>query len=177
MTRACFAQRARKLTRALACVVVLGACAKTADEPAALTPDTAAAEWLAKARQAHDLADAALREKHPDDARAALLAALDPEPPQQLRAEDARVVRQDLCFHVAQVELADADPSAALGFAGRGLGYGKLDDVFTANLLVVRGRALQALSRPAEAASSYQAALQINERLLRAALAGDAGPR
>jgi hypothetical protein len=54
--------------------------------------------------------------------------------------------------------------------ADNGLRLGRADDIFCSNLLAARGRALAALGRDTEAASSYHEALEIDARLLHAAL-------
>jgi hypothetical protein len=54
--------------------------------------------------------------------------------------------------------------------ARRGLSLGKALDVFTANLWLVRGEALEALGRDSEAAASYYAALEIDNALLQGVL-------
>lgn len=147
----------------------------TAATPVALDPD--ARGWLTRISSAHVEADDALAGQQPDKAHAALRGALERAVPAQIGAEHVRWVQQDLWYRLAAIDL-EREPTRALLEADRGLALGQHDDLFSANLLAARGRALQALGRDTEAASSYHAALKIDERLLRAALGSsdDGGP-
>lgn len=156
---------------ALGLALVVGACAQ--GEPDASGPD-AAREWLVRMRAAHARADAALARDQRAIASEVLRAALELPTPAALDGHHRRIVQQDLWFRLSGVELASA-PSEALLAAERGLAHGHGDDLFTSNLLVARGRALAALGRDTEAASSYHEALAIDERLLQAALPQDEG--
>jgi predicted negative regulator of RcsB-dependent stress response len=150
---------------------MLGACS-AGSEPEALS---AASDWLAIVQRAHSRADEAIATGQTDRARAALETALDAAVPSSVRAEHARVVRQDLWFRVATID-AEQRPADAVLAADNGLSLGRHDDIFCSNLLAARGRALAALGRDTEAASSYHEALEIDERLLHAALGqGQAG--
>ena len=140
----------------------LAAAACGQQEPAELDPSA----WLASVQSAHARADAALAAGDIARAQSLLERAAESPPPSGVRHDDARVVYQDLQFRLGQLELARGAPEASLLRAERGLGLGRADDLFTANLLVVRGRALAALGRDIEAASSDQDALGINARLL-----------
>jgi predicted negative regulator of RcsB-dependent stress response len=151
--------------------LAFGACSRAAEPE---SPD-AASDWLAIVQRAHSRADEAIAAGQSDRARAALQTALDAVVPSSVRAEHARVVRQDLWFRVATID-AHTRPAEALLAADSGLLLGRADDIFCSNLLAVRGRALAALGRDTEAASSYHEALEIDERLLHAALGqGQAG--
>jgi tetratricopeptide (TPR) repeat protein len=154
---------------ALLLAALAGACASRSDAPQ--PPE----DWLSAVQAAHMTADDALADERFDQAHAALQAALDTPARADLHPDHVRVVRQDLCFRLAQIELARDDAEQALSYADRGLALGHGDDVFTANLWVARGKAQEALAQPADAATCYQQALAINQRLLRAALASDAG--
>lgn len=145
----------------LALPLLLAACAR----------DRAPETWLERARQLSDAAEEAHQRGDRASARDALLSMLEAHPPSRLDEDDARALRQDVCFRLALVELEDGKPAAALAFAERGLSLGKKEDLFSANLHIARGRALEALGRDAEAAEVYHEALKINERLLEQALA------
>jgi predicted negative regulator of RcsB-dependent stress response len=160
----------RLLAVVLTCACGLGAC--SASEPDSLS---AASDWLGLVQRSHTRADEAIAAGQPDRARAALQSALEAAVPSQVRAEHARVVRQDLWFRVAMIDTPER-PAEALLAADNGLLLGRADDIFCSNLLAARGRALAALGRDTEAASSYHEALEIDERLLHAALGrGQAG--
>lgn len=159
------------LLLALGCALAFGACS-SGSQPESLD---AASDWLATVQRAHSRADEAIAAGQPDGARAALQTALDAAVPSSVHPEHARVVRQDLWFRVATLDTAQ-QPAAALLAADNGLRLGRADDIFCSNLLAARGRALAALGRDTEAASSYHEALEIDERLLHAALGqGQAG--
>ena len=79
--------------------------------------------------------------------------------------QHSRVVLQDLLYRVAMLDVEHRPEDAVLE-TERGLLLGRHDDIFCGNLLAARGRALAALGRDTEAASSYHEALEIDERLL-----------
>lgn len=156
---------------AVLAVCVASACgaSEPAPEPTALDAET----WLEEVERAHVTADSGSASQ----ASAALRAVLaTPVPPDVLVAH-RRVVHQDLLFRLARVAL-EADRAAdALAATDRGLALGQEPDVFTANLHLARGEALEALGRATEAASAYFEALEINRKLLHHVLgAQDAGP-
>ena len=163
---------------ALAALLALAGCSEGRDaaEPVAGAGRTAndAREWLDRIASAHAHADEALAAGQPDRARTFLNAGLAREVPAEIAGEHARALRQDLWYRLSAIGLA-LEPSQALREADQGLALGRHDDLFSANLLVARGRALQALGRDTEAASSYHEALQIDERLLNAVLGAGAG--
>ena len=167
---------------ALLALAALAACGseRNDDEPPAISPvalEYDAQGWLMLISRAHVDADDASAGQRPDQAHAALRTALERAVPAQISAEHVRWVQQDLWYRLAMIDL-EREPTRALLEADRGLALGRNDDLFSANLLAARGRALQALGRDTEAASSYHAALKIDERLLRAALGPgyDGGP-
>jgi tetratricopeptide (TPR) repeat protein len=142
---------------ALALLLVLGACAR---EP---RPE----QWLETAYLAHRGADEAVAGGRLDEARRQLEAVLRMPTPPGLAPGDERVVLQDVHFRLAEVGLLEGRPERALASADRGLELGRDTDVFTANLLVARGRALEALGEEPEAAAAYYEALRIDDELLR----------
>ncbi len=124
------------------------------------------AEWLAAAQAAHGSVDGG-------GGQAALEAFLARSVPAGVQSDDARVVRQDVAYRLARMLLADGDAERAETVATEALDEGDKEDVFTANLYVVRGQALEAQGRPVRATMDYHDALLINEVLLEAALADD----
>jgi hypothetical protein len=149
----------------LLCALALGGCA--GDERAASMD---AAQWVADVRSAHAAADSALRAGQVQTALERLDAALAAEVPIEVLPEHRRAVHQDLLFRAAQAQLQAGHNDQARAAAERGLALGRAATLFTANLLVARGQALQADDRDTEAAASYYEALEINRALLDAAL-------
>lgn len=160
---------AARLTLLFVLAAGVAGCAAREDEPGA-AERTAAAAWVGAARGAHAAADAALERGDHDAARTALRAAWDRPAPPAVSTEDVRVVKQDLAYRLAEVELGAGEPARALAWTDRGLEQGRARDLFTANLLVARGRAQEALGNETEAAGSYFEALEINDDLLRRTL-------
>ena len=124
-------------------------------------------EWLPQLEAAHRTADQASARSDFAEARRALTEAIALRPSQAMTAGERRVLTQDLHYRLAEVELASGQPLEAQRAASRGLALGRHDDLFTANLLVVRGRALEATGAERESATDYYEALRINDRLLR----------
>jgi hypothetical protein len=137
---------------------------------AAIGCEDGAASWVEGAATANAAADRAIAAENWNEARRVLRAAVDREVPSAVAVDDARVVRQDLLYRLALVELEAGSPVAAADRADEGLNLGRAEDVFTANLLVARAQAREALDRPREAAGDYFDALEINEKLLDDAL-------
>lgn len=122
--------------------------------------------WIDQAREAHLAADAGSV-----DALERLVGLVDTPPPESIAPADARIVVQDACFRLAHLSLGEGDATKAETWADRGLSEGRQDDLFTANLLVARGAAREALENAAGAAEDYVDALRINAHLLELALA------
>jgi len=157
---------------ALLCALLLlaagvGGCAAREEERA---EQVAAAVWIDAARRAHMEADAALARGDRQAARAVLRGAWDRATPSDVSSEDARVVKQDLAFRLAEIDLEAGQAADARQWADRGLELGRGRDLFTGNLLVARGRAKEALGEEREAAADYFEALEINDDLLRRTL-------
>lgn len=152
------------------CIVLIAVSACAAEESPQNAQNATAAAWLAQAEHAHEVATAAAEARQWDTARGALRAAIEAEVPSGVSAQDRRVVRQDLAYRLAEVELSAGAAEAAVRWAERGLEEGRGNDVFTANLLVIRGRANEAVGRDRPAANDYFEALEINEALLRRSL-------
>ena len=150
--------RAAPVALAMLAVLALGAC--SAGSPG----------WVTEVAAASERADQAIADGRLDDARRELEAALALPVPEEIADPDADIVRKDILCRLSGVELADGDPASAADRADEGLNLGLSDDVFTAGLLVARGRAREALGRPREAAGDYFDALEIDERLLSEAL-------
>jgi tetratricopeptide (TPR) repeat protein len=159
---------------ALACLIACSSEENDLSEQGADAPSTHApldaAGWVESVRSAHAAADADLQAGKLDKALVELQAAALAPAPVQIHPKHLRVVRQDLWFRVAQLELRAKRPELAFAYANQGLTFGRENDVFTANLLIARGEALEATGHDTEAAASYYDALQINAALLRTAL-------
>jgi predicted negative regulator of RcsB-dependent stress response len=77
-----------------------------------------------------------------------------------------RQALQDIAFRLGQVMLDEKQPGEALEACTRGLELGEQDDLFTANLLILRGHIRQELGKTLSAAEDFHRALVINEELL-----------
>ena len=125
-----------------------------------------ARSWIAEVRADSEAAETA----EGTEAIVALERLLAREVPDDVAEEDARVVRQDAHERLAQLLLERGDPERARREVEEGLALGERDDVFTANLLTLRGRIFEAQGRDHEAARDYHRALRIHEALLDRAL-------
>lgn len=85
---------------------------------------------------------------------------------------DAQMVRRDILYRMAQIELASGNAKASADWASRGLGLGRPSDAFTTNLLIVRGRAFEQMNDAVAASRDYHDALIITEALLDRSLEG-----
>ncbi|MCA9533082.1 MAG: hypothetical protein KC593_05365 [Myxococcales bacterium] len=135
-----------------------------------------AASWVREVREAHVLADAAEAQGDLDAARATLTQASELSPPAEVAPTHARAVRQDLYFRLAALAARQGEARVARDTATAGLALGRGDDVLTANLLIVRGEAHEALGDARAASTDYLAALRINEALLDAVLTAEETP-
>jgi tetratricopeptide (TPR) repeat protein len=143
-------------------------------------PPGAADRWTAGVFAAHARADASIDRGARGEARAALQAILDgaPPPAAALGERQRRALLQDTRFRLGRLALEAGEPALALAHADGGLALGggaaapddDLDDLFVANLLVLRGSAREALGEGPKALADYERALRINEALLRRAL-------
>ena len=122
--------------------------------------------WIAEATRRHALADQRLEVADPRGARDALRGIVDAPAPAGLPADDRRGVLQDTFFRLAEMDLDARDSRGALANADRGLALGRGNDLFVANLLVVRGAAHEALGEGPAAVEDYHQALMINDHLL-----------
>lgn len=138
---------------------------------------TESGDFVRRSLEAHRMADAALERGDLDEARTRLERIWQAQGAEGLAEADRRVILQDVAFRLAALESQAGKPEAALARAEAGLTLGRHEDLFTANLLIERGRALEALKRDAEAVASYARAMSINEKLLDAALAERGGAR
>jgi tetratricopeptide (TPR) repeat protein len=133
--------------------------------------EPAGSEWFLSVQAASEQADRLEAAGDAAGARAALEEALS-RPASGVHPGDARALRQDLLFRAGCLELASGRHDAARAQAEQGLALGRVQDVFTANLLILRGRALEAAGDARAAGRDYHDALVINEALLDAALGG-----
>ena len=153
----------------------LAGCAAERQQESVAASQQQGAAWVAGLTRAHQQADQAIARGDHDGARVALDRALEAPPPRGSSEEDVRVVRQDLCYRLADVELAAGRARHAIDWVERGLALGARGDLFEANLRVARGRAHEALGQDTVAAGDYHRALRINETLLDGVL-DDTGP-
>lgn len=133
---------------------------------------TETGSWIERAETAHHDADRLLSQGDVAGARNALRTLAESEIPKNARPEDARIVRQDLYSRLATLEAEHAEPKEAVRWATQGLSLGRGEDVFTANLEIVRGRALERLGDANGASRDYHDALVITEALLDLSLGG-----
>jgi hypothetical protein len=157
----------RRARLVLVLLAVLGVwavgCAQGRDEAA----------WLAGVERAHQSADAAEKRGDVAGARDALRAAAQADVPGRVPDRDARVMRQDLYYRLALLELRGSAPEKAVIWADQGLSLGGAPrDVFVANLYIARGRAREARGDAVAAGRDYHEAIRISETLLDEALGG-----
>jgi predicted negative regulator of RcsB-dependent stress response len=131
---------------------------------------TGSEDWVTQAESAHHVADERIGQGDIDGARNALRSAIESPVPKATNPEDARVVRQDLYYRLAAIELSQSRPEDALRWATTGLDLGHGTDVFTANLHIARGKALERRGDASGASRDYHDALLITEALLDKAL-------
>lgn len=158
--------------RRLAALALLGVLAVVGCARARRAGDS---RWIAEAEHRHAVADQELQGGNVRAARDALRGLVDAPAPGDVPAPDRRSILQDTYFRLAEIDLGARNPRAALASAERGLALGRADDLFVANLLVVRGAAHEALDDGAAAAADYHEALVINDKLLADSLRGGAG--
>ncbi len=126
-----------------------------------------AAEWLARAADAHAAADAALDRGDRPAAQRALGELLAVPAPRTLVAADREAVLSDVYFRLAALTADQGAFAESLAWAERGLDLGRPEDALTFNLLLARSRAHEALARHDDANRDLAAA-----RRVQAALAG-----
>jgi tetratricopeptide (TPR) repeat protein len=141
-----------------------------------MAPSAAAVAWVESVRSAHDTADEQEARGELDAARETLLPLAEQDAPQEVAAAHARAVRQDLYFRLATLAARAGDHPSARDACTRGLALGRADDVLTANLLIARGEAHEALGDAAPASDDYMGALRINEALLDVVLTQEEQP-
>ena len=132
-------------------------------------PDEAG-RWIEEAHASSEAAAAAERAGDLEAEQAALEQIVASEPPSGVAPDDARIVRQDAYERLAHVFERRGDAQSALRQIELGLDLGESQDIFTANLLVRRGRILEMRGLDLDAAGAYHEALMIHEALLEAAL-------
>ena len=158
------------IVAALACA--LFACSEAHDAGGAAS----ARNFIAQGEAAHFESQHRLAQGDVESARTALESALRVPAPRAAEAGDVRVVRQDLFYQLAALELEHGRPEEAVRFATEGLALGVATDAFTANLQIARGRALERTGDPSGAARDYHAALVTSEALLERSLGHDKTP-
>lgn len=133
-------------------------------------------DWVTRTEGAHQTADERLGQGDVDGARSALRSATETAVPKGTNAEDARVVKQDLYYRLAALELAQNRTDEAIRWATTGLDLGRGSDVFTANLHIARGKALERRGDASGASRDYHDALLITEALLDKTLGDEKKP-
>ena len=132
--------------------------------------------WARQVAEAHAQADALMEPGRPpvalDEARRTLEAIVAGAQAEGVAGDTGRVLLQDTYFRLAQLALSAGENQAAAVRADQGLALGGGNDLFVANLLVVRGAAREALGQTSPAAADYERALRINDALLRDTLEG-----
>jgi hypothetical protein len=123
-------------------------------------------DWVTQAESAHHVADERLAQGDIEGARQVLRSATEIHVPKGTNAKDARVVRQDLYYRLAALEVSQNRLVEAQQWANAGLGLGRGNDVFTANLYIARGKALERRGDASGASRDYHDALLITEALL-----------
>lgn len=126
--------------------------------------------WLESIQASHRSADDRLLSRETAAARATLVTAWDTPPPTTIAAEDARVVRQDIAYRLARIDMAEGRNQDALTWARKGLALGRNASVETANLLIVSGHVNQRIGNEQQAIVDLHDALVINDTLLTRAL-------
>jgi hypothetical protein len=174
--------RWRALALAVACLLGCARRSRTT-EPSL---DDATIALLSSARALHHEADLFEASGDLAAARGAVERVLGLPAPHAVReTEDVRV---DAFGRLAELSLRAGDPARSIDRVAEGLREARRDSVLKARLHLVRGRALRALSeslqsrgdsagasaRRAEAIAALEASIQMNERVLRAALDGGA---
>jgi hypothetical protein len=132
----------------------------------------AAGDWLSRAEAAHRDADHRLEHGDADGAREVLRDAAMAPAPARVGPGDVRAVRQDLYARLATVEIGRGRLREAAAWATTGITLGRSNDVFTANLLIARGRALERVGDASGASRDYHDALLVTEALLDESLRG-----
>jgi hypothetical protein len=151
----------RVIIAALAAAISAGGCA---------TGDASAAAWVQRAAAASQAADRARARGDLEAARADLVLLVAAPAAPGVSADDRRAVLMDAYYRLAEIETGVGQPAAARAWVERGLALGDRQDLFTANLLLAQGHALEAAGEGPKAAASYHRALLIDEALLGAAL-------
>jgi hypothetical protein len=126
--------------------------------------------WVAQGEAAHFEAEHRLTMGDVSGARTVLEHAARSEAPRSANETDARIVRQDLYYQLASLELEQGKAVDAVRWAAEGLDLGTAQDAFTANLQIARGKALERSGDANGATRDYHAALVITEALLEKAL-------
>ncbi len=132
--------------------------------------DASARQWVGQVLETDAAVERALRAGDRSAAVVALTSLVSAEPPASVGEDEARAVRQDAYFRLAEIALVDEAPDRALALVEVALGLGDQRDVFSANLYIVRGKAHEARDELVEAAGDYHEALLITDAQLDRAL-------
>lgn len=127
--------------------------------------------WVDELERAHVALDDAETEAQREQALRALERAYAEIPASSEAA--ANWARQDVCARLADAALRAGDPQKALSWAEEGLLVSPRLNVARAELLRLKGDALEALGQKAKAAIALHEALKANQALMERALDGE----
>jgi hypothetical protein len=128
-----------------------------------------AERWMKQVEEAHQIADRAASDPAQQGAaEQALEDALKLAPVGSGAA--LHWVQQDLCVRLASLNLLQSEPAVTLRWVDTGLALGTDINIARAELLRLRGDALEALGNKEAAAAALHEALKVNEALLKRAL-------
>jgi tetratricopeptide (TPR) repeat protein len=145
------------LVATLLALLALSGCAPAEEQPLA---------WVTRMSVLQGQATMAMANNDVQRALQALTDIADGAAPPSIAPADLRVIRQDACYQLGLLTYRQGDPELARRWVEQGLHLGRANDLFTANLLTLRGQLFQIQGRDAEAVNDYHAALVINEGLL-----------
>lgn len=133
------------------------------------TKEAEAERWMDQVEDAHQIADrAATDSAQQGPAERALETALSSAPAGSGAA--LHWVQQDLCVRLAALNLQQGEPMVTLRWSDKGLALGSQVNIARAELLRLRGDALEALGNKEGAAAALHEALKANEALLKRVL-------
>lgn len=149
----------RRVVAAL-CAALVGLLSCQDDEP----------QWIQELEHAHQSADGARSEEQRAQAAKQLEAAYRTLP--ATSSEALIFARQDLCARLAELSFERGEPEAALRWATKGLGLSERLNVARAELLRLKGNALEAMGDKPGAVEALHEALKANQALMERALEG-----
>jgi tetratricopeptide (TPR) repeat protein len=146
-------------------VLLLSSCSRS--------PSSGRQDWGAELLAKHAEVDRLLERGDTKGARRTLLDVEKRLQRTQRPSTDGKLLqeaRKDTYFRLARLDLEEKNFETALRHCEAGLQLGSDEDLFTANLLALRGTIRQELGQNLTAAEDFHQALLINESLLKRAL-------